>query len=189
MTRDGLLALGYTEEQVNQIIALYGQATQSLRATISQNEATINTLNGKLTQIQNQQQNPPEPTLPENPELVEAKKQIAELRAEMNRKDIAVYASSKGLSGEQAENFLKGLGTDVESAKLAIDSISQIISESNKTAIANFEKQNLQSTPNPDGKKGKGSDSDKPEDVKNAESIVFGNDSAEQSAKDYYLMK
>ena len=30
---------------------------------------------------------------------------------------------------------------------------------------------------------------DKPEDVKNAESIVFGNDSAEQSAKDYYLMK
>ena len=37
MTRDGLLALGYTEEQVNQIIALYGQATQSLRATISQN--------------------------------------------------------------------------------------------------------------------------------------------------------
>ena len=58
MTRDGLLALGYTEEQVNQIIALHGQATQSLRATISQNEATINTLNGKLTQIQNQQQNP-----------------------------------------------------------------------------------------------------------------------------------
>ena len=189
MTRDGLLALGYTEEQVNQIIALYGQATQSLRATISQNEATINTLNGKLTQIQNQQQNTPEPTPPENPELVEAQKQIAELRAEMNKKDIAVYASSKGLSGEQAENLLKGLGTDVESAKLAIDSISQIISESNKTAIANFEKQNLQTTPNPDGTTGKGSDGDKPEDVKNAESIVFGNDSAEQSAKDYYLMK
>ena len=187
MTREQLLALGYTEEQVNQIMSLHGQATQSLRATISQNETTINTLNGKLTQIQNQQQNPPEPTPPENPELVEAQKQIAELRAEMNRKDIAVYASSKGLTGEQAENVLKAFGTDVELAKSAIDSISQIISDSNKTAIADFEKQNLQTTPNPDGTTVNGGVDDTPADLKNAEGITFGGLSENaQTARDYY---
>ena len=90
MTREQLLALGISEEQVNQIIALHGQATQSLRATVGQHEATINTLNGQLSQFQNQQ--PSEPTPTENPEVVELKKQIAELRSESSRKDIAVYA-------------------------------------------------------------------------------------------------
>lgn len=184
MTREQLLALGYTEEQVNQIIALYGQATQTLRATVGQHEETIKTLNGQLTQLQNQQT---EPTPPENPELAEAQKQIAELRAEMNRKDIAVYASAKGLSGEQAENVLKAFGTDVDLAKTAIDSISQIISDSNKTAIANFEKQNLRDTPNPDGTTGNGEVDNTPADLKNAEGITFGGLAENaQTARDYY---
>lgn len=184
MTREQLLALGYTEEQVNQIIALYGQATQTLRATVGQHEETINALNGQLTQLQNQQT---EPTPPENPELAEAQKQIAELRAEMNRKDIAVYASTKGLSGEQAENVLKAFGTDVDLAKTAIDSISQIISDSNKTAIANFEKQNLRDTPNPDGTTGNGEVDNTPADLKNAEGITFGGLAENaQTARDYY---
>lgn len=187
MTREQLLALGYTEEQVNQIMSLHGQATQSLRATVGQHEATINTLNGQLSELQNQQQTQTEPTPPENPELAEAQKQIADLRAEMNRKDIAVYASAKGLTGEQAENVLKAFGTDVELAKSAIDSISQIISDSNKTAIADFEKQNLQTTPNPDGTTGNGGVDDTPADLKNAEGITFGGLSENaQTARDYY---
>ena len=187
MTREQLLALGYTEEQVNQIMSLHGQATQSLRATVGQQEATIQTLNGQLSALQSQKQTQPEPTPPENPELAEAQKQIAELRAEMNRKDIAVYASSKRLNGEQAENVLKAFGTDVDLAKSAIDSISQIISDSNKTAIESFEKQNLQNTPNPDGTKGGNPVDITPDDVKNAENIKFGGlaDNA-QSARDYY---
>lgn len=185
MTREQLLALGYTEEQVNQIMSLHGQATQSLRATVGQHEATINTLNNQLSQLQSK--NPPTEPEPDDPALAEAQKQIAELRAEMNRKDIAVYASSKGLSGEQAENVLKAFGTDVELAKSAIDSISQIISDSNKTAIADFEKQNLQTTPNPDGTTGNGGVDDTPADLKNAEGITFGGLSENaQTARDYY---
>lgn len=187
MTREQLLALGYTEEQVNQIMALHGQATQTLRATVGQHEATINTLNGQLSALQTKQSKPDETTPPENPELAEAQKQIAELRAEMNRKDIAVYASAKGLTGEQAENVLKAFGTDVELAKSAIDSISQIISDSNKTAIADFEKQNLQSTPNPDGNPGGKKEEEKPADLKNAEGITYGGLAENaQSARDYY---
>ena len=185
MTREQLLALGYTEEQVNQIMALHGQATQALRAAVGQHETTINTLNNQLSQLQNQ--NPPTEPEPDDPALAEAQKQIAELRAEMNRKDIAVYASSKGLSGEQAENVLKAFGTDVDLAKTAIDSISQIISDSNKTAIADFEKQNLQNTPNPDGGTGGNPEDEKPDDLKNAESITFGGLAENaQSSRDYY---
>ena len=186
MTREQLLALGYTEEQVNQIMSLHGQATQSLRATVGQHEATINTLNGQLSALQNQQPAQTEPTPPENPEVVELKKEIEALRSESNRKDIAVYASAKGLTGEQAENVLKAFGTDVELAKSAIDSISQIISDSNKTAIADFEKQNLQTTPNPGGAPGSDVDNT-PADLKNAESITFGGLSENaQTARDYY---
>lgn len=187
MTREQLLALGYTEEQVNQIMSLHGQATQSLRATVGQHEATINTLNSQLSELQSQQRTQTEPTPPENPELTEAQRQIAELRAEMNRKDIAVYASAKGLTGEQAENVLKAFGTDVDLAKSAIDSISQIISNSNKTAIADFEKQILQTTPNPDGTTGNSGADDTPADLKNAEGITFGGLSENaQTARDYY---
>lgn len=187
MTREQLLALGYTEEQVNQIMSLHGQATQSLRATVGQHEATINTLNGQLSALQNQQQTQTESTPPENPEVIELKKEIEALRSESNRKDIAVYASAKGLTGEQAENVLKAFGTDVDLAKSAIDSISQIISDSNKTAIADFEKQNLQTTPNPDGTTGNGGVDDTPADLKNAEGITFGGLSENaQTARDYY---
>lgn len=191
MTREQLLALGLSEEQVNQIMALHGQATQGLNATITQNNSELQRLRGIETdynKLKNQPSSEPTPEPePQNPELVEAQKQIAELRREMNRKDIAVYASSKQLSGEQAENILKAFADDVETAKAAIDSISQIITESNKTAIANYEKQNLHNTPNPDGGQGGNPEDKKPEDVKNAETITFGTvDKNAQSARDYY---
>lgn len=193
MTREQLLALGLSEEQVNQIMALHGQATQGLNATITQNNSELQRLREIETDYNKLKNQPnPEPASepePQNPELEEAQKQIAELRREMNRKDIAVYASSKKLSGEQAENILKAFADDVEAAKAAIDSISQIITESNKTAIANYEKQNLQNTPNPNGKPGGDSEKEKPKDVENAELITFGNEAAKQSEKDYYLMK
>lgn len=185
MTREQLLALGISEEQVNQIMALHGQATQSLRATVGQHETTINALNGQLTQLQAQVPNNPEPTPPENPEIEKLRSQIAELQAESNRKDIAVYASSKGLTGEQAENILKALGDNVENAKSAIDSIGLIISDTDKKARDAEKKALLDQTPNPSGNTG-GNPNDKPDDVKNAESIIFGSASSEQSAKDYY---
>ena len=43
MTREQLLALGFTEEQVNQIMAMHGQATQGLRAQVTNLTADLNT--------------------------------------------------------------------------------------------------------------------------------------------------
>ena len=67
----------------------------------------------------------------------------------MNKKEIANYALSRGISGEQSANILLAFGDNVESAKLAIDSISQIISDTDKSARDSEKQAWLNNTPNP----------------------------------------
>ena len=138
------------------------------------------------------QPNPtPEPT--PNPddggELETLRNQIAQLQKENVQKDIRAYAAEKGLTGEQAESVLAGFQTDYEAAKKASDSIAQIISDKETAAATAKEQELLKGTPNPGGGTGGNPGNDKPEDVKNAESISFGSKADEQSTKDYYVLK
>lgn len=184
MTREQLLALGFTEEQVNQIMALHGQATQGLNATIQQNTATITRLTGELEQARNANPNPPEPPEPDNPELTNALNRIRELENENRRKDIATYATSKNLSGEQVESILAALGDDVERANKAIDSIAQIISDADKTARDDEKQKLLKGTPNPDG--GKGGD-DKKTSAEKIATKFFGEQKQETDILSHYI--
>lgn len=138
------------------------------------------------------QPNPtPEPT--PNPddggELETLRNQIAQLQKENVQKDIRAYAAEKGLTGEQAESVLAGFQTDLDAAKKAIDSIAQIISDKETAAATAKEQELLNGTPNPSGGTGGKPGDDKPEDVRNAESISFGSKADEQSTKDYYVLK
>lgn len=126
------------------------------------------------------------PDSSDNGELNELKEQVKRLQKENVQKDIRAYAAEKGLKGEQAEKILASFQDNLDVAKAAIDSMAEIISESNKTAVADFEKQKLAETPNPNGIKDSYDKDEKPDDVKNAESITFGNVATEQSQKDYY---
>lgn len=137
----------------------------------------------------------PNPTLEPTPgsgeDIETLKNQIEELRRENVKKDIRAYAAEKGLTGEQAEKVLAGFKDDLESAKAAIDSMSEIISARETSAAQAKEKEILDNSTNPGGGSGGsgGGKDDKPDDVKNAEQITFGNKAANQSAKDYYVMK
>lgn len=138
------------------------------------------------------QPNPtPEPTPGSGEDIQTLKNQIEELRRENVKKDIRAYASEKGLTGEQADKVLAGFKDDLESAKAAIDSMSEIISARETSAAQAKEKEILDKSTNPGGGFGGsgGGGDDKPEDVKNAEQISFGNKAANQSEKDYYVMK
>ena len=138
------------------------------------------------------QPNPtPEPTPGSGEDIETLKNQIEELRRENVKKDIRAYAAEKGLTGEQAEKVLAGFKDDLESAKAAIDSMSEIISARETSAAQAKEKEILDKSTNPGGGSGGsgGGKDDKPEDVKNAEQISFGNKAANQSEKDYYVMK
>lgn len=138
------------------------------------------------------QPNPtPEPTPGSGEDIEALRNQISELQRENVQKDIRAYAAEKGLTGEQAEKVLAGFKDDLESAKAAIDSMSEIISARETSAAQAKEKEILDKSTNPGGGSGGsgGGGDDKPEDVKNAEQISFGNKAANQSEKDYYVMK
>ena len=91
---------------------------------------------------------------------------------------------------KQAENVLAGFQDNYELAKTAIDSMSQIIADKETAAAQAKEKEIANGSINPGGgNPGGGKQGNKPEDVKNAESIVFGNKQSEQSVKDYYVLK
>jgi hypothetical protein len=153
MNREELRAMGLTEEQIESVMKSHGQSTQSLQAQIAQNNLEMARLRGvEMEYTAFKAQKPKEePKKVENPEMLEAQRQIAALRSEMNRKDIANYALSKGISGEQSANILLAFGDNVESAKLAIDSISQIISDTDKSARDSEKQMWLNGTPNPSG--------------------------------------
>lgn len=133
----------------------------------------------------------PEPTPnPEPDDNTRAlQERIEQLERENVQKDIRAYAAEKGLTGEQAESVLAGFKTDLEAARKAIDSIAQIISDKETAAATAKEQELLKGTPNPGGGTGGNSGNEKPEDVKNAESISFGSKADEQSTKDYYVLK
>ena len=153
MNREELRAMGLTEEQIESVMKSHGQSTQSLQAQIAQNNLEMARLRGVEMEYTAFKANKPkeEPKKVEDPAMLEAQRQIAELRSEMNRKDIANYALSKGISGEQSANILLAFGDNVESAKLAIDSISQIISDTDKSARDSEKQMWLNGTPNPSG--------------------------------------
>jgi hypothetical protein len=153
MNREELRALGMTEEQIEAVMKSHGQATQGLQAQIAQSNLEMARLRGVEVEFNNFKAQTPkqEPKKQENPELLEAQRQIAELRSDMNRKEIANYALSKGINAEQSANILIALGDNVEAAKLAIDSIGQIISNTDKSARDSEKQMLLNSTPNPSG--------------------------------------
>lgn len=130
----------------------------------------------------------PEPTPANDEELANMRRQIEELQRENARKDILAYAVSKGLTGEQVQTVLKAFTDNVDAAKSAIDSIGQIISENRESAARAKEQEIAGNAGNPGGGNGGGNPPDeKPDDVKNAESIAFGGlPKNAQSARDFY---
>lgn len=114
-----------------------------------------------------------------------ANNRVAELEKQMKSMQTKASLAELGIIGEQAEKLIDADGA-VDFAVLG-----QIISDRETKAAAKKEEDLLDKTHNPGGgSAGGGSSADnKPDDVKNAESITFGTMAAEQSAKDYYLMK
>ena len=180
------------EEARQNLVALGIEEPSEAQVTNYLNQFHGNRPNPQPTPAPTPQPNPtPEPT--PNPddggELETLRNQIAQLQKENVQKDIRAYAAEKGLTGEQAESVLAGFQTDLDATKKAIDSIAQIISDKETAAATAKEQELLNGTPNPSGGTGGKPGDDKPEDVKNAESISFGSKADEQSTKDYYVLK
>lgn len=110
-----------------------------------------------------------------------ANNRVAELEKQVKSMQTKASLAELGIIGEQAEKLINSDGA-VDFAVLG-----QIISDRETKAAAKKEEDLLDKTHNPGGGAGKNPADDKPEDVKNVESITFGGlDKNAQSARDYY---
>lgn len=116
-----------------------------------------------------------------NKALESANNRIAELeKRDAVRTQRANAMEKFGITAEEASRVVTDEGaTDYEV-------LGQIFADGKKNAVAEYEKQRLADTPNPDGTNEDSRKKEKPDDVKNAESITFGSAAVEQSQKDYY---
>ena len=184
MKREELIAMGISEENADKIMADYGSTVQKANAKAEQYKEKAN----KADELQTQLDELNSQNMTEVEKATKALESANQKIAELEKRDIirtqrANAMEKFGLTAEQASKVVTDDGaTDYEV-------LGQIFADSKKSAIAEYEKQKLDGTPNPGGSTGGTGKDEKPEDVKNAESITFGTQSAEQSAKDYYVMK
>lgn len=162
MKREELIAMGISEENADKIMADYGSTVQKANAKAEQYKEKANKadeLQTKLDELNSQNMTELEKA---TTALEAANKQIAQLEKKDTVRTQRANAMEKfGLTAEQASKVVTDDGaTDYEV-------LGQIFADSKKTAIAEYEKQKLDDTPNPGGSTG-GSGEEKT----NAEKLV-----------------
>lgn len=184
MKREELIAMGISEENADKIMADYGSTVQKANAKAEQYKEKANKADKLQTQLDELNSQNMTELEKATTALEAANKQIAKLEKNDEIRTQRAKAMEKfGLTAEQASKVVTDDGaTDYEV-------LGQIFADSKKTAIAEYEKQKLDGTPNPDGTKG-GSYNEKTEAEKIAERIgknLAGTNENAKSIVDSYL--
>lgn len=125
--------------------------------------------------------------------MTDAEKQAADLKKANDR--IAELEKAQSLSA-QRNSVVEKFKVTSEQAKQIVkddgsfdyDVLGQIISDKEAAAATAKEQEIAGKAGNPNGASNSTNPNEKPDDVKNAESITFGAVAAEQTAKDYYKL-
>lgn len=163
MKREELIAMGISEENADKIMADYGSTVQKANAKAEQYKEKANKadeLQSQIDELNSQNMTEVEKA---TTALEAANKKIAELEKKDTIRTQRANAMEKfGITAEQASKVVTDDGaTDYEV-------LGQIFADSKKSAIAEYEKQKLDDTPNPGGSTG-GSGG---EEKTNAEKLV-----------------
>lgn len=111
-----------------------------------------------------------------------ANQQIAKLQKDNAVRDLRESAMSDfGITAEQAKTVVK------EDGSFDTTSLGKIISDMKANAIAEYEKNALKGTPNPNNGGKKDEPDSKPADVANAEQISFGTVASAESQNSYVI--
>ena len=149
MKREELIAMGISEENADKIMADYGSTVQKANAKAEQYKAKADKadeLQSQLDELNSQNMTEVEKA---TKALESANQKIAELeKRDLIRTQRANAMEKFGLTAEQASKVVTDDGaTDYEV-------LGQIFADSKKSAIAEYEKQKLDGTPNPGGSTG-----------------------------------
>ena len=145
MKREELIAMGISEENADKIMADYGSTVQKANAKAEQYKAKAD----KADELQSQLDELNSQNMTEAEKTASLEKKIAGLeKRDVIRTQRANAMEKFGLTAEQASKVVTDDGaTDYEV-------LGQIFADSKKSAIAEYEKQKLDGTPNPGGSTG-----------------------------------
>lgn len=162
MKREELIAMGISEENADKIMSDYGSTVQKANAKAEQYKEKANKADELQTQLDELNSQNMTEVEKATSALEVANKKIAELEKKDTIRTQRANAMEKfGITAEQASKVVTDDGaTDYEV-------LGQIFADSKKSAIAEYEKQKLDDTPNPGGSTG-GSGEEKT----NAEKLV-----------------
>ena len=149
MKREELIAMGISEENADKIMADYGSTVQKANAKAEQYKEKANKADELQTQLDELNSQNMTEVEKATKALESANQKIAELeKRDVIRTQRANAMEKFGLTAEQASKVVTDDGaTDYEV-------LGQIFADSKKSAIAEYEKQKLDGTPNPGGSTG-----------------------------------
>lgn len=184
MTRNDVLKLfpDATDEQITNLLNKSGEEMAREKEKVNQYKAKADKADELQTQLDELQAGNMTELEKVNKALDTADQQIAKLQKDKAVRDLREKAMTDfKITAEQAKTVVK------EDGSFDTTSLGKIISDMKANAIAEYEKNALNNTPNPsNGGKNDEPDS-KPADVVNAEQISFGTVASAESQNSYVI--
>ena len=176
-----------SDEQVTNYLNQVNGETQKEKTRAEQykaDAAKVKELTEKLAELENANLSDVEKA---NNAAEAARAKVAELEKQIamteKRNDALKHLAGMGITGDEAEGLINEDGVISD-----YDALGKILSEREKAAAAKKEQEIANNSTNPNGGDNNNSgNDDKPDDVKMAEAISFGN-SANVEEKDYYKL-
>ena len=177
MTRNDVLKLfpDATDEQITNLLNKSGEEMAREKEKANQYKAKADKADelqaGNMTELEKA-----------NKALDTANQRIAKLQKDNAVRDLRESAMSDfGITAEQAKTVVK------EDGSFDTTSLGKIISDMKANAIAEYEKNALKDTPNPNNGGNNNEPDSKPADVANAEQISFGTVASAESQNSYVI--
>ena len=184
MTRNDVLKLfpDATDEQITNLLNKSGEEMAREKEKANQYKAKADKADELQTQLDELQAGNMSELEKANKALDTANQQIAKLQKDNAVRDLRESAMSDfGITAEQAKTVVK------EDGSFDTTSLGKIISDMKANAIAEYEKNALKDTPNPNNGGKKDEPDSKPADVANAEQISFGTVASAESQNSYVI--
>jgi hypothetical protein len=184
MTRDDVLKLfpEATDDQITNLLNQNNSEVAKEKNKASQYKAKADKADELQTQLDELQTGNMTELEKANKALETANQQIATLQKDKAVRDLRESAMSDfGITAEQAKTVVK------EDGSFDTAVLGKIMSDKEANAIAEYEKNALKGTPNPNNGGNNNEPDSKPADVANAEQISFGTVASAESQNSYVI--
>lgn len=145
-----------TDEQISDYLATISKETKSAEDRANKFKADSDRVRDLEKQIEELNTANMTDLELSNKKAEDAEKKVAELQATVTQMKLLKSLADIGITGDEANGLFN------EGGSLNTEQLGKIIESREKAAVATYQKQTLDSTPAPDGKKGEDGEEEKP---------------------------